>query len=247
MPDNLNEVTRAKIRELCVEMAAENALDPDACDEICRQLEDKLTGYVSGEVRPTEEDALVLARAHFGNADRVARSLSTFSAEADAELTERERTVRKLGIALALFTFVALTCTFAIPLAMAFRDISHGDGGPVSQPLGSAALKFVLGVIVFLGAIETAVVLAIRVNLRNTWQRLTGAAFVLPSIALCFCILGGSFGGLLTTGSADSLPLRLLFVSLTLAGLIGLMGHLWLIGLLLVPPPCGPGPLADKT
>lgn len=122
----------------------------------------------------------------------------------------------------------------------------------MSQPIDSTAFKFVFGVvvfgvIVFLAAIETGVVLAIRVNLHKTWHRLAGAAPILPSTALCLSILGGGLRGLLTTGPAGNLPLCLLFASLALAGLIGLVGHLWLIGLLLVPTPFDPVQLPDRT
>jgi len=75
MPDLPGDSSVRKIRSLCQELAESYRLDNETRDELCAHLEDKLTGYLSGEVRITEEDALQLVRVHFGNAEQIARRL----------------------------------------------------------------------------------------------------------------------------------------------------------------------------
>lgn len=61
-----------RIRALCHELSVRYRLDEQTRDELCGHLEDKLMGYLSGDVRITEEDALLLVRSHFGDAERIA-------------------------------------------------------------------------------------------------------------------------------------------------------------------------------
>jgi hypothetical protein len=68
-----DQPTTDKIRALCHELAARHRLDDATRDELCAHLEDKLAGYLIGEVRISEEDALTLVRAHFGDAEKIAR------------------------------------------------------------------------------------------------------------------------------------------------------------------------------
>lgn len=65
-----------KIRDLCHQLAARKGLSDPARDELCAHLEDKLHGYLNGEVKITEEDALVLVRAHFGDAEKIAGQIA---------------------------------------------------------------------------------------------------------------------------------------------------------------------------
>jgi hypothetical protein len=115
MPE-LPETGAAKIRSLCHELAARYRLDDDTRDELCGHLEDKLAGYLSGEVKTTEDDALALVRAHFGDAEQVARLLG------------RERVARSdpffsLGVNherlySTLLIVLALSMTVSIPLGL---------------------------------------------------------------------------------------------------------------------------------
>ena len=69
MPSQLPELPESsakKIRTLCDDLAARFRLDDATRNELGGHLEDKLAGYLSGEVRISEEDALTLVRAHFG-------------------------------------------------------------------------------------------------------------------------------------------------------------------------------------
>jgi hypothetical protein len=75
MPELPSDSTLAKIRELCGELSARHGLDNETREELCGHLEDKLSGYLNGEVKITEEDALLLVRAHFGNTEKIAQRL----------------------------------------------------------------------------------------------------------------------------------------------------------------------------
>lgn len=242
-PDDISEQTRAKIRKFCTELAAGHALDPATRGEISASIEGKLTGYVSGTVRPTEEDALVLARAHFGDADRVAELLKGLSSEGNRRLAKRKRVIRKLAIALAVLTFVVPA------IAILACDAANSDSyrsfiSNISDPSDLVEARCIL---LFTAIIETGLVLAVRADPRQTWQRLTAAALVAPSI-LAYCNLVSSFGYMLALGAANgSVSLTLLFVFMLSIGFIDLVGHIWLFALLLARPPFDPIPLAAKV
>ncbi|MFP6580919.1 MAG: hypothetical protein VCD00_00015 [Candidatus Hydrogenedentota bacterium] len=54
-------------RELCSQISVAHDLDSEIQEELYTHVEDKLLGYLSGEVPVTEEDALILVREHFGD------------------------------------------------------------------------------------------------------------------------------------------------------------------------------------
>jgi len=231
MPEKLSEQTRAKISKFCAELAANHALDPDTRDEICGHLEDKLAAYVSGEVRPTEEDALVLARAHFGDADRVSRTLSGLAAQADRRLAGRKRMIRKLAIALTLLTIVCVP-PGVLGMTVAERDNFSRFISVASDPGGPGVL---LRLLLFFAIAEAGVLSAVRVNLRKTWQRMTAAASIIPATVAHYQIAMAGWGVRLAAQLVNECVSPAgSFVLLT--ALICLVGHVWLIALLLVPP-----------
>src|SRR5690348_11709889 len=76
MPDEKVDEAVGKIRSLCKELAEKRGLSDEVREELCGHMEDKLVGYLKGEERVSVEDALVLVRAHFGDADQVGRDLA---------------------------------------------------------------------------------------------------------------------------------------------------------------------------
>jgi hypothetical protein len=76
MHESPNQASLEKIRALCRDLAKRRKLDEATRDELCGHLEDKLSGYLSGEVKITEEDALLLVKAHFGDAGEIASRLT---------------------------------------------------------------------------------------------------------------------------------------------------------------------------
>jgi len=75
MPEETDASILSDLRALCTELAARQGLSDEAREEICGHLEDKLLGYLKGQIEITTEDALLLVRAHFGDARGVARQI----------------------------------------------------------------------------------------------------------------------------------------------------------------------------
>lgn len=67
MPDHLTPETAERIRALCRKISVAHDLDEEIQAELFSHMEDKLLGYLSGEEKVTEEDALILVREHFGD------------------------------------------------------------------------------------------------------------------------------------------------------------------------------------
>jgi len=109
------EQTIKKIRALCQELAVRQGLNDEARDELCNHLEEKLTGYLNGEVKISEEDALCLVRAHFGDADQIARAISQ-ERPSEAFLTSRVNHARLYS---ALLLIIGISTTLTIPLGLA--------------------------------------------------------------------------------------------------------------------------------
>jgi hypothetical protein len=74
MPE-LPDSSRRKINSLSHELFGRLHLDEDTRAELSAHLEEKLAGYMSGQIPISEEDALILVRAHFGDARQIARRL----------------------------------------------------------------------------------------------------------------------------------------------------------------------------
>jgi len=67
--------TLEKIRALCSTISVAPHVDKDLRDELFTHLEEKLLGYITGEIKLTEEDAFILVREHFGKMPPVKKLL----------------------------------------------------------------------------------------------------------------------------------------------------------------------------
>jgi hypothetical protein len=168
MPEPLNQSAIEQIHQIVRQLARKQGLDAEEVEEIGAHLEDKLLGYLSGEVRITEGDALLLARAHFGDAAGVAKQL----ADSDVAGPEapRRRQIRSIATKTALCTLVFL------PIAL----VLFAQTPDMLPNLFGAGLIILVG----LGILEAGVLLAARTNLRSRWQRAVAAAFVIPSLVV---------------------------------------------------------------
>ena len=72
----IDPAIREQMRALCTKMGIAHGLDDDIQQELYGHMEDKLLGYLSGDERVTEQDALILMREHFGKPGLVKRLLS---------------------------------------------------------------------------------------------------------------------------------------------------------------------------
>jgi hypothetical protein len=70
----LDPAIEEEARALCAQITVAHNLDSEIQEELYGHVEDKIHGYLSGEVPVTEDDALILVREHFGDA-RVIKSL----------------------------------------------------------------------------------------------------------------------------------------------------------------------------
>jgi hypothetical protein len=64
----LSEKTAAEIESLSRKISVAQELDGEIQAELRGHIEDKVRGYASGKIKVSEADAMLLAKAHFGNA-----------------------------------------------------------------------------------------------------------------------------------------------------------------------------------
>ena len=179
MPEQLDEAALIRIRQITQELARRQGLSADDAEEIGGHLEDKLLAYFRGEARLTLEDALLLARAHFGDATGVARQVSTKRYLPEPRWT-RHHSIVKTAIATAICTLVVL------PAAL----LLFGD----PPPRGSmqTLLNTMIAMYAGLGILESGVLLAAHTDLKSRWQRIVAGLFVVPALAvLIMALIGG--------------------------------------------------------
>ncbi len=75
MDKKLSHEAGTRIRALCRQISVAHNLDEEIQAELRAHMEDKLLGYISGEERVTEADALILVREHFGDPKYLQRML----------------------------------------------------------------------------------------------------------------------------------------------------------------------------
>ncbi len=101
MAEQLNDSIQKKARELAERITVAHDLDPEIQEELYGHIEDKMLAYCSGEEPVSQEDALILAREHFGDGATVKAMFQEVHAEA-AQVT----LVRKLlALVLTLLAF----------------------------------------------------------------------------------------------------------------------------------------------
>ena len=64
---DLNPTVAQKARALCRKITVAHALDAEIQEELYGHIEDKLIGYVRGEIPVSEDDAMHLVSEHFGD------------------------------------------------------------------------------------------------------------------------------------------------------------------------------------
>ena len=75
MPEtNISAETQESIQKFCLKISIAYDLDEEIQEELSSHIEDKLLMYLNGELKLSEQDALVLVREHFGKPEHI-RSL----------------------------------------------------------------------------------------------------------------------------------------------------------------------------
>jgi hypothetical protein len=210
MPEQLDESQIEQIRQISGQLARKRGLSADQSEEIVGHLEDKLLGYLNGEVRITPADALLLARAHFGDAAGTAWQLAASNRAAGTQ-SRRQMKIRSTATRTGICTLVAL------PIAV----VLHGQTLENLHSLLQAMLILMTG----LGALELGVLLAARTDVRSPWQRAVAAGLLAPSLAVLSTILISGLSALSgnwssPTRAGDGMILLIVFASLVGHGIL---------------------------
>jgi hypothetical protein len=135
MPDASVESAIRQIRSLCHELAEQRGLAPETRDELCGHMEDKLAGYLRGEVPVTVEDALVLVRAHFGNADAISRDLARQRTSTESSFLSMSFNHQRVYFTLLVITGISTLHTIPLGLLVyALRQLELVSGQPAHVP-----------------------------------------------------------------------------------------------------------------
>lgn len=218
MPEQLDEAALKQIRQITQELARQQGLSADDAEEIGGHLEDKLLAYFRGEARITLEDALLLARAHFGDAAGVARQVSNKRYLPEPRWA-RHQTIVKTAIATAISTLIVLPGALLL-----FGDPPRGNFHPM----------LVAMTIIFagLGVLESGVLLAARADLKRRSQRLIAGLFIIPALAVLVMALIGGIGAV---SAHWDMATRGGYAMIALVVLVCLFGHAMLLLLLSHP------------
>ncbi len=119
---HLEPALEEEARALCAQITVAHDLDPEIQEELYGHVEDKILGYLSGEVPVTGDDAIILVREHFGDA-RVIKSLLQ-----DVHVTEvavsQWRRYMAATIAMLACSLAGAAALDAVVLVIAFFDMS---------------------------------------------------------------------------------------------------------------------------
>lgn len=217
MPEQPDVAAIQQIHHIARQLAERQGLDEEQVEEICGHLEDKLLAYLSGEVRITPDDAVLLARAHFGDAVGIARQLAYEVHPIRPEL-HRRRTLMRTAIFTAAATLIGLPGTLLL------------FGDPPASLHG-----LLIGGLILLGCLavlESGVLLAALTDPQSRWQRVVAAGFVFPALAVLFVALAAGLNALSTYWH---LPMRGGYAVIAAIELACLIGHVFLFLLLALP------------
>lgn len=217
MPDAPEESALSKVRELCNELSARRSIDPEHREEIRGHLEDKLLGYLNGELKITEEDALLLVRAHFGDARGIARQLAG-ERYSPSPLSTRRRIVLRVAALTAMLTL------FGVPIC-----------GLLTESGVTTLLQAAIGFAIIVGCLmvlESGVLLAALADLQSRWQRLVAALLLLPVLGiLCLALVSGVNAFTVNPG----MPFHAADAAVAAIEIGCLTGHLSLLVFMLLP------------
>ena len=216
-----------ELRSVCDELAARQGLSGDVLEEIRTHLEDKLLGYLNGQIAISGEDALLLVRAHFGDTRGVACQIRDAQSAPPALRRRRRMLVKSAGWTASL-TLLGLPLTWFIS----------------GQAIGNAKelLTMAIVILAILTVSEAGVLLAAMTDLRSRWQRAVAAFFLLPAAAL-MCTALAVTARTLCSRRPPGLWGDALLVATEFSCLLG---HLLLIALLTAPnTSAAPSPLSN--
>ena len=211
MPDQTNDEASQEIRRFFDRLAARHGLDSQTTQELCGHLEEKLIGYLSGGIPVTTQDAMLLVRAHFGDADRICEMLGGRAGMSAWRYAARRRALLWVAaVAAVLMLFVVPACALGM----------------------GAGLRAVLAIAGWMAVLETGVLLAARADLRSVWQRAISVAFLLPTTGILCLLLGKGVVPLTVPPPRHFAEVKFLF---SVIGSFAVVGHVGLLAFLTWP------------
>jgi hypothetical protein len=125
---HLDSALEEKARALCAQITVAHDLDSEIQEELYGHIEDKILGYLSGEVPVTGDDALILVREHFGDA-RVIKSLLQDVHASEVALSQNRRYIA--AAVATLCCFISGKALYALlGIARAYYGITSGSWSP---------------------------------------------------------------------------------------------------------------------
>ena len=113
MSVNISPETQDKISALCKKISVAHNLDEEIQKELCCHMEDRLTGYLSGDEQIDEDDAFILVERHFGDPAAVKtlyQNVETVAAHASF--------ARRIGAVLALSIWIIYTASYILEIIL---------------------------------------------------------------------------------------------------------------------------------
>ena len=111
MSVNISPETQDKISALCKKISVAHNPDEEIQKELCCHIEDRLTGYLSGNEQLSEDDAFFLVEKHFGDPAIVKALYQNVEV-----MATHASFARRVGAVLALSIWIIYTASYILPL-----------------------------------------------------------------------------------------------------------------------------------
>jgi hypothetical protein len=119
----LDPVIEEKARALCAQITVAHDLDSEIQEELYGHVEDKILGYLSGEVPVTGDDALILVREHFGDAATIKSLLQDVHA-VEATMSQWRRYAAAAAVTLCCI-FIARVAQIAATVGLHYYNFTR--------------------------------------------------------------------------------------------------------------------------
>lgn len=175
------------IETMAREISVSHRLDPEIQEELASHMEDKLCGYLSGEERLSEEDALVLVREHFGDPEEVSNLLSaTHWEEAGGNALRRALVATILFFSLAAIGNLIVLAGQWVSFPLMFQDAPWAD---LFTLLTHYGIFLGLGILPGIGIAPPAIWISILAILYLRGRKRGGPTFRWSTRSLCIAAL----------------------------------------------------------
>jgi len=140
MSVNISQETQDKIGALCKKISVAHNLDEEIQEELRCHIEDRLTGYLSGNEQLSEDDAFILVEKHFGDPATVKALYQNVEA-----MAAHASFARRVGAALVSSIVIIYTASYVLQiiLSLLFTWSLKGNTLPESSLLLSGIPKII--------------------------------------------------------------------------------------------------------